>query len=213
VTPGPVEILREAVGAGLDPLLALARFRAVQDRFHADYAAADPVSCTRGCSACCSQMVFDVFPVEVEDLGRHLRREGLDAGILPRLRERRDRFDRLRLENPRRPGESDDDWVERIALAFWVEDDPCVFVDDDGACSIHAHRPQSCRRFFVHGPPQLCTPPTAASPERRARMVEPGTANEVDGLLAALGTRVAFDPEDDRLDHALVRWLELRSRD
>jgi Fe-S-cluster containining protein len=213
VTPGPVEILREAVRAGLDPLLALARFRAVQERFHEEYAAADPVSCTRGCSACCSQMVFDVFPVEVEDLGRHLRREGRDAEVLPRLRARRDRFDRLRLENPRRAGESDDDRTERVALAFWDEARPCVFLDDDAACSVHAHRPQSCRRFLVHGPAELCAPPTAASPERRARMVEPGEAGEVDELLAALGTRIAFDPDDDRLDHALARWLELRSRD
>lgn len=44
-------------------------------------------------------------------------------------------------------------------------------------------------------------------------MVEPGVEDEVDVLLQLLGLRVPFDPEEDRLDHALVRWLEHRSVD
>jgi Fe-S-cluster containining protein len=211
--PDPVDFLRTAVRAGLDPLLALARFRALQERFHAAYVASRSVSCTQGCSACCAQAVFDVTPVEIEDLGRHLRRTGRDAEVLPRLRARRDLQDRVRLEHPREPGESDDDRTERVALAFWREGVACAFLDGEGSCSVHEHRPQSCRRFFVHGPADLCNPADAARPERGACMVEPGEEDEVDGLLLAMSAQVAFDPEDDRLDHALVRWLEHRSAD
>jgi Fe-S-cluster containining protein len=209
----PVAVLRSAVRAGLDPILALARFRTFQERFHAAYAETNPVSCAPGCSACCQQMVFDVTPVEVEDLGRHLRRADRAEGLLGRLRERRDRFDRIRLDHPRDSGESDDAWIERVALAFWREGIGCAFLDEDGACSVHDHRPQACRRFFVHGSAELCNPDDAASDDRRARMVEPGSADEVDRLLLAMSAQVAFDPEDDRLDHAMVRWLENRSRD
>lgn len=210
---GPEEILRGALGSGIDPLPALARFRVAQERFHADYAATHPVSCRRGCAACCSQMVFDVKPVEVEDLGRHLRRTGRAEETLAALRLRRDRYDRVRRDHPREPGESDDDWIERVARAFWGVGHPCVFLDEDGACSIHEHRPQSCRRFLVHGPADLCRPQTASDEQRQARMVEPGVEDEVDVLLQLLGLRVPFDPEEDRLDHALVRWLEHRSVD
>ena len=209
----PVDFLRTAVRAGLDPILTLLRFRTFQERFHVEYAEQNPVSCKRGCSACCEQMVFDVAPVEVEDLGRHLRRTGRAEEVLARLRERRHRFDRIRLDHPRESGESDDAWVERVALEFWGEGLGCAFLDDEGACSVHEHRPQACRRFFVHGPPDLCNPADAASDERRARMVEPGSADEVDALLLAMSAQIAFDPEDDRLDHAMVRWLENRSED
>jgi len=208
----PVELLHAAIRERIDPLGALARFRVAQERFHEEYARANPVSCARGCSACCSQMVFDVAPVEVEDLGLHLRHTGRDQEVLDRLRERRDRFDAIRLEHPRQPDEEFTDWVDRLALLFWAEGIPCAFLDGDGACSVHAHRPQSCRRFFVHGRAELCAPESAALPAREARMVEPGLEDEVDHLLRFLGMRVDFDPEDDRLDHAMVRWLENRSR-
>ena len=44
-------------------------------------------------------------------------------------------------------------------------------------------------------------------------MVEPGPEDSVDDLLRLMSRQIPFDPEDDRLDHAMVRWLENRSRD
>jgi Fe-S-cluster containining protein len=209
----PVDMLRSAIAAGVDPLFALARFRAFQNRFHDAYVAAKPVSCLRGCSSCCSQMVFDVSPVEIEDLGQYLRRAGRQEEVAAALRRRRDLYDAIRLESPRDPGESEDDWTERVARAFWAQAEPCALLDAEGGCSVFAHRPQSCRRFFVHGPADLCTPDAADSPDRKALMVEPGSEDEVDRLLLALNRGVRFDPEDDRLDHALLRWIENRSPD
>jgi Fe-S-cluster containining protein len=158
-------------------------------------------------------MVFDVSPVEIEDLGRHLRRTGREEQLASALRRRRDLYDAIRLETPRDPGESEDDWTERVARAFWSRAEPCALLDAEGACSVFAHRPQSCRRFVVHGPADLCTPEEADSLDRKALMAEPGSEGEVDRLLLALSRGVRFDPEDDRLDHALLRWIENRSRD
>ena len=81
----PVDLLHAAIREGIEPLAALARFRVAQARFHEVYAKSNPVSCQRGCSACCSQLVFDVIAVEVEDLGRHLRRTGRDVEVLDGL--------------------------------------------------------------------------------------------------------------------------------
>jgi Fe-S-cluster containining protein len=156
-------------------------------------------------------MVFDVAAVEIEDLGQHLRRAGRAAEVLERSLLRRDAYDRVRRDHPRRHGESDDDWIERVALAFWALDLSCVFLDASGHCSVYEHRPQSCRRFFVFGPAEFCAPAAAADPRRLARMSEPGTGEEIDDLLRRLDRRVPFDPEDDRLDHALTRWLQHRS--
>ncbi|RKZ11463.1 hypothetical protein DRQ32_05895 [bacterium] len=209
----PVRILRAAIQAGIDPLPVLARFRVAQERFHAAYARQNPVSCERGCSSCCTQMVFDLASAEVEDIGQHLRRNGRAVQLLGPLKQRRDLYDEIHREHPRETGEFIDDWIERVARAFWARSVPCVFLDGDGGCSIYEHRPQSCRRFLVHGPAEFCTADQADHPERQAKMVEPGEQDEVDELLQVLGLRIAFDPEDDRMDHALVRWLENRSAD
>jgi Fe-S-cluster containining protein len=211
--PDPIDGLRAALGAGIDVLPALARFRSAQARYHAGFVAENPVSCQKGCSSCCSQMVFDVSGVEIEDLGWHLRRSGRVDELLEPLRRRRDLYDQTRLEHPRLRGESDDDWVERVARIFWSLAESCVFLDEDGACSVFDHRPQSCRRYFVHGPAELCNAGDADDTRRRARMVEPGRDGELDGLLEIMNRLVAFDPEDDRLDHAMLRWLENRSPD
>ena len=210
MNPDPAAGFRADLEAGVDPVVALERFRAAQARFHESYARDEGVTCRAGCSACCSQMVFDVSAVEVEALGRFLRRTGRAAEVLPRLERRRAAYDRLRVELPRRAGEGDDDWTERVALAFWARGIECAFLDVDGACTVHELRPQSCRRFFVTGPSELCAPASADDPARGARMVEPGSEDEVDALQAQAGRRVPFDPEDDRLDHALARWLRHR---
>jgi Fe-S-cluster containining protein len=192
-----------------DGLAKLSAFRVGQDRALAKWTDGRAVTCRRGCSACCSQMVFDVRPIEIEALGRWLRQQGRDGEALEALRRRRDLYDRTRRERPRRPGESHDDWTERVALAFWALGEPCVLLDSDGRCSAYELRPTSCRSFFVLGPADLCTPDGADDPRRGARLVATGGAGET--ALEALDRRSPFDPEDDRLDHALLRWLEHRS--
>ena len=110
--PAPVDGLRAALGAGIEVLPALARFRSAQARYHEQFKTENPVSCQKGCSACCSQMVFDVSGVEIEDLGWHLRRSGRVDELLEPLRRRRDLYDRTRLEHPRQSAEGDDEWTQ-----------------------------------------------------------------------------------------------------
>lgn len=167
------------------------------------------IRCGRGCSACCSQMVYGVRAMEVEVLGRHLRRVGRVVEVRDALRRRLEVFDAVRLDTDRRSGESEDDREHRIALRFFAEDLPCVFLEADGSCGVHSLRPHACRRFFSLSDPALCTAEGSRSRDHRAVMIEP--LEDLDERLEVLDAAAPFDPESDLLDRALLRWLEHRS--
>ena len=178
------------------------------DTFHrAVFEASDrlTVRCGRGCSNCCSQMVFDVHAFEVELIGRRLVEEGRAAAVRTRLEERLALYHRIRLEHPRRGEESLDDWIERIAIEFWKQDEPCALLDADGDCSVHDVRPWSCRRSFAASDPNLCRGETARSPHRRFFTLAPSEGFDED--LVALDRWARVDVDTDQLDHGLSRWL------
>lgn len=180
------------------------------DRYHAllfEESGAVP-RCAEGCSNCCAQAVFDVHAFEVERIGRMLRASGRAERTLAALEERLERFDTVRRAHPRDPDESEDDWIERVAIEFWKLDLPCALLDPDGSCSVHTVRPWSCRRYFSLSDPAWCRGDTAEDPRRRGLIAEP--AEDTDALLGALDRTVEFDPETDRLDLALARWLRWR---
>jgi Fe-S-cluster containining protein len=119
------------------------------------------ISCTKGCAACCRQLV-PISTIEARAL-RDLvaamppeRRAGIvarfagarrqleETGLLERL-ERRD-------ENTRE---------ERIALGmdYYHQKIACPFLEDE-LCLIHPDRPITCREYLVTSPAVNCTAPT-----------------------------------------------------
>jgi Fe-S-cluster containining protein len=166
------------------------------------------IQCRRGCSACCSQMVFGVAPIELELLGRLLRREGRSERMIGALRERVRHFDRVRMHTDRRPGETAEEHAERIAIRFHREDLPCTLLASDGSCSIHALRPYACRRFFSLSDPSLCRGEGVQHRDYRGFMFEP--LADFDAMLAGSSEQIPFDPGTDELDRGLLRWLENR---
>ncbi|HAT11144.1 MAG TPA: hypothetical protein DCS97_11265 [Planctomycetes bacterium] len=104
-----------------------------------------PVTCRRGCSACCYQPA-PLTPAEAFMLGDLLHAH-------PDLRRRADhsrRRDRISFrQNPR--SSVHQRWLrERI---------PCPCLSDDGSCSIHPQRPLVCRQHHVSSPAEACTSP------------------------------------------------------
>jgi Fe-S-cluster containining protein len=104
------------------------------------------VPCGRGCSSCCHGP-FDVSPADAE-----LIAEGVAALPEPARKALRDRAAKqLRrytelLPEWRAPFEVDQlDEQAFDALTEKLAGAPCPALADDGACSIHAHRPATCR--------------------------------------------------------------------
>ena len=96
-----------------------------------------PVSCQKGCSACCH------MEVEITTYEADILRDQLKNGVT---------IDRNRLQ--RQSGRSLQD-------PLWKQgprnpDSRCVFLNDEGSCRIYEHRPVMCRRHSVTSPAKNC---------------------------------------------------------
>jgi Fe-S-cluster containining protein len=101
-----------------------------------------PVTCRRGCSACCFQAA-PLTPAEAFNLADLMRAN-------PRLHQRALASRRRDLRSVRSDPHSTPHqrWLrERI---------PCPCLSDDGSCSIHPQRPLACRQHHVSSPAESC---------------------------------------------------------
>ncbi len=123
----------------------------------------EPISCRKGCGACCRQVV----PISQPE-ARHLN-DVIARMPEPRRAEVRARFAaaRQRLERsgllPRLQWPEQLTDVERQSLAvdYFRQQIACPFLDDE-SCSIYADRPLVCREYLVTTPAVNCSAPTAA---------------------------------------------------
>lgn len=121
----------------------------------------EKVSCTKGCGACCRQLV-PIAPVEsrqIRDLIEQIpeprrgairarfaeaRRRLLKSGLLQRLLER-------------------DEWQEgdsrTLGVQYFHQGIPCPFLEEE-SCSIYYDRPVACREYLVTSPAENCARPT-----------------------------------------------------
>jgi Fe-S-cluster containining protein len=120
------------------------------------------VSCTKGCGACCRQMV----PVtEVE--ARMLRDvvagmpEPRQTVVLNRFASARERLTEAglldRLMNPEKLLPED---VRDVSLSYFQLHIACPFLEDE-SCSIYEDRPIACREYLVTSPAANCATPSA----------------------------------------------------
>jgi hypothetical protein len=93
------------------------------------------IRCGKGCSHCCHGPV-EIWPQEAALLAQFVR----DAGLTPDLAllERQSRY-------------TVETWREQA-----VADQACVFLGADGACSVYASRPNTCRKLLVMSDPACC---------------------------------------------------------
>ncbi|MBI3736186.1 YkgJ family cysteine cluster protein [Candidatus Sumerlaeota bacterium] len=128
-----------------------------------------PVSCGKGCGACCRQLVT-ISPAEafyLADLVAKMppeRAENIRARFAKtleeiaagRLTERLARLDDSAL------GEAEH---YRIAEDYFRLQIPCPFLENE-SCSIHQHRPAVCREYTVASPASNCADPFVNSVDR-----------------------------------------------
>jgi Fe-S-cluster containining protein len=121
----------------------------------------EPISCRKGCGACCRQVV----PISQPEA--RLIAEVLEQMPEPRRSEVRARFaDALEklsgTDLPERMRHADTleaDERQRLALDYFRQGIACPFLEDE-ACSIYENRPLACREYLVTTPAVNCSVPT-----------------------------------------------------
>ncbi len=124
--------------------------------------AGHPVSCQKGCGACCRQMVplsifeaeflgnwFSTLPQERQAELEERFRSGLmklrDAGVLDKIMDQN-------------WGAEPESFVQ-MSIDYFHAGVPCPFLEDEN-CSIHPIRPLICREYLVTSPAELCQDPS-----------------------------------------------------
>lgn len=119
-----------------------------------------PVSCDRGCGACCRQLV-PLAPAEARRLAELVASlpDGRRAEVEARFAAARERLSsggllaRLLAPEGWREGES-----RALGLAYFDQGVACPFLDEE-SCTIYHERPIACREYLVSSPPSHCAQP------------------------------------------------------
>lgn len=124
--------------------------------------AGKPISCCRGCAACCKAQPVPVTPVESYALARLVERlpEPRQSAIRARFAERVERLRAAGLADVflrRDPNISKDD-ARQVARRYFNLGLACPFLEED-ACGIYHDRPLICRQYLVTSRAELCSDP------------------------------------------------------
>lgn len=103
-----------------------------------------PVTCSKGCSACCSLLSLSLN-VEGINIAEFLLSDERSLLLLPSL------IDSLVV------GAKEADYPEMTHGSFFSKNIPCAFLKDN-QCSIYERRPAACRYHFSVSDPKNCSP-------------------------------------------------------
>ena len=123
-------------------------------------ASGHPVSCKKGCGACCRQLVpvAEVEARAIRDLVNDLP-EPRRSVIRERFAEARRRLEESGMyQTLLERGGWDRDERRKVAIDYFALKIPCPFLEDE-SCSIYRERPVICRQYMVVTPPEECAHP------------------------------------------------------
>jgi len=132
-------------------------------------AQAEPVSCAKGCGACCRQLV----PISVTEARAiaalvQAMAEPRRGAVVARFAEACRRMEEAGLgEGLRDFSRIPRDQLIAFGLEYFRLGVPCPFLEDE-ACAIHADRPVICREFLVSSDPRHCADPHPQTTRRIA---------------------------------------------
>lgn len=157
--------------------------------------AGETVSCSKGCGACCRQLI------PLAEIEAYKIAEMVEAMPEPRRSLIKSRFEAAwrhfyeigwlnRL----------DDWAQfsdednhTLTAEYYYERVPCPFLEDE-SCSIHADRPLICREYLVTSPPENCAEPSPETVKRVGILIKPSAAVGDITNSRNLGSAVDFVP-------------------
>lgn len=125
-------------------------------------AAGEQISCTKGCGACCRQLVpiAESEAYQLQALVAEMP-EPRRSIILARFAEAQAKLQQTGLlAQLLSPGELNVEARRKLGLDYFEQGIACPFLEDE-SCSIHPDRPLSCREYLVTSPAENCAQPSA----------------------------------------------------
>lgn len=181
----PLQFRVEVPTGPIRPEALLPLYRALADRLTAMAAraaadAGDAVSCRKGCSACCRQLVA-ISALEARELMKLVERlpEPRRSVVRQRFADARRRLEAEAPQliepmlHPHEHPMSNEQSME-MARAYLRLGIDCPFLEDN-ACSIYDQRPVACRQYMVVSAPEHCA---TLSPEVRSLEPSGGPASQ-----------------------------------
>lgn len=97
------------------------------------------LACKKGCGFCCHQVV-PCSKIEWDSIEEYMEKNNMRDSIYEKNKDTISEWKQYLIDN----------WNEIMKngqkpFNDWVGKKPCIFLDDEGACSIHSVRPMSCR--------------------------------------------------------------------
>jgi len=145
------------------PLLRQIDDAAINRAVEKSEAAGKPISCCRGCSACCRAQPVPVTPAEAYALWLLVERlpEPRRAQVRDKFANRARRLFEVGIADAylNRDPNVTNEQAREIARRYFSLGLVCPFLSDDGACGIYHERPFVCRQYLVTSPAELCNNP------------------------------------------------------
>jgi Fe-S-cluster containining protein len=167
----PVSIEIEPLPPMARPDEALPALRVLDDRLMTIAVEANgrPVSCARGCAACCRIQPVPVTPAEAYGLLRLVEAlpEPKRGRILSRFADRQARLASAGLAEGYLEGRraASQEQARANAQAYLDLGLACPFLEDDDSCGIYRDRPFVCREYCVTSKSEWCSDPLNAPVE------------------------------------------------
>lgn len=152
-----------------------------------------PVTCQKGCGACCRQMI-PLSPPEVFHLGEAVgaTEPGARGALGRRFGHIAAALAEAGLQEELLSPTLDDDSAAVAAQRYFELGLPCPFLVDE-SCGAHAIRPTVCREFNVTTPPVRCDTPFDTAVER-VPMPRPMSAALIHASHDLVGTPLSAIP-------------------
>lgn len=126
----------------------------------------EPVTCSKGCSHCCSHYVTSVEPYELIFLHGRIRSDESYPNRVIAMHRRTSLFGTLR------DGAPGDEAEDRALHRYYLRNLSCPFLSEGGKCGVYSARPMSCRMFFSLSHPSLCKGKAVTSLGNRNFLIE-----------------------------------------
>ncbi len=179
-------------------------------------AAGKQVSCTKGCGACCRQLVpiAESEAYQLQALVNEMpepRRATIRARFAAAKKQlqQTDLFTQILF-----PGELSVEEKRQLGLAYFGQGLACPFLEDE-SCGIHPDRPLACREYLVTSPAANCAAPSAETvqcvemPGNVSRIVQKLTATRAVNWVPLI---LALDWATEHPDQTSLRpgpeWLQ-----